>query len=203
MTGREEDRSDVRHEPGNEERGNRCIRNASRSAKPPSPALIRREARESSGTPETLIGGVTSVMTSLLECGVHVRTASGRDTQWRRRFARGHWRLLTLALPRNPWVTRDAGQVSEPEDLCPPEAGAGNFTLPPCPANFYRSARAVVEERSPAGQDGVDLAAPTMRCLWERELNGARMNGRVCEPPMPPWNEISSSKAQPSSSCWS
>ena len=26
------------------------------------------------------------------------------------------------------------------------------------------------------------------------------MNGRVCGPPMPPWNEISSSNAQPSSS---
>ena len=62
--GRKEDRSDVRHDPGNESAGIRCIRNARRSAKPPSPALIRREARESSGTPETLIGGVASVTTS-------------------------------------------------------------------------------------------------------------------------------------------
>ena len=29
---------------------------------------------------------------------------------------------------------------------------------------------------------------------------GNMMKGRVCDPPMPPWKEISSSNAQPSSS---
>ena len=60
--------------------GIRCIRNASRSAKPPSPALIRREARESSGTPETLIGGVTSVMTPSSSAAAR-RTV--RQIEWR------------------------------------------------------------------------------------------------------------------------
>ena len=34
----------------------------------------------------------------------------------------------------------------------------------------------------------------------QREPGGASRNGRVCGPPRPPWNEISSSNAQPSSS---
>ncbi len=38
------------------------------------------------------------------------------------------------------------------------------------------------------------------RPLGRGKAAGYMMNGRVCGPPMPPWKEISSSKAQPSSS---
>jgi len=47
------------------------------------------------------------------------------------------------------------------------------------------------------------LAAPMMGSSGAARRRGWRMNGSVCGPPIPPWNEISSSNAQPSSSAGS
>ena len=44
------------------------------------------------------------------------------------------------------------------------------------------------------------LAAPRIGSAGTSRWAGWRMNGRVWRPPMPPWKQISSSKAQPSSS---
>src|SRR5215211_3499086 len=44
------------------------------------------------------------------------------------------------------------------------------------------------------------VAAPTIGSSGVGSATGWRMKARVCGPPMPPWKEISSSKAQPSSS---
>jgi len=43
-------------------------------------------------------------------------------------------------------------------------------------------------------------AAPMIGPGGSVSVGGYRMNGRVCAPPRPPWKQISSSKAQPSSS---
>ena len=42
-------------------------------------------------------------------------------------------------------------------------------------------------------------AAPTIGSWGTGSSAGYRMNGLVCGPPSPPWNEISSSNAQPCS----
>ena len=125
--------------------GSRCMRNARRSARPPSPALMRRAARESSGTPETLTGGVTSVIappfTPALQAFVgergrahapfgHSRPPASRVLHWR-----GHRRLLTFRVPRDHVATRYAGQVSEPEKSARRELGQGKSTLAPCALN--------------------------------------------------------------------
>ena len=54
--------------------------------------------------------------------------------------------------------------------------------------------------RAPAAQQLVDPPRADQRLVGKWKLRGWRMNGFVCGPPMPPWKEISSSNAQPSSS---
>ena len=65
---------------------------------------------------------------------------------------------------------------------------------PPRPCRRSRASR-----RQPLSTS-CTCAAPTIFSSGSGSSIGKRMNGRVCSPPMPPWNEISSSKAQPSSS---
>ena len=46
-------------------------------------------------------------------------------------------------------------------------------------------------------------SAPTIGSAGSGSRAGQSRKARVCEPPMPPWKEMSSSKAQPSSSAGS
>ena len=56
-----------------------------------------------------------------------------------------------------------------------------------------------LQRAAPAREKPVDGAAPTIGSAGAGGF-GVEENGRVCGPPSPPWNEISSSNAQPSSS---
>ena len=60
--------------------------------------------------------------------------------------------------------------------------------------------RAGLELAPPAHENAVHARGAEDGAGWHREMPGCRMNGRVCWPPMPPWKQISSSNAQPSSS---
>ena len=69
------------------------------------------------------------------------------------------------------------------------------------PGPVRSPATPALQPAPPAGEQGVD--ARRRRRSARRAAGSAagwRMNARVCGPPSPPWNEISSSNAQPSSS---
>ena len=63
-----------------------------------------------------------------------------------------------------------------------------------------RGVRAGLERLAPAREDGVHAGGADDRFGRCLEVRGWRMNARVWNPPMPPWKQISSSNAQPSSS---
>jgi hypothetical protein len=57
----------------------------------------------------------------------------------------------------------------------------------------------VVQTRAPVAQQPMHGLGAEHRLGGDRQRDGSRMNGCVCDPPIPPWNEMSSSNAQPSS----
>ena len=67
----------------------------------------------------------------------------------------------------------------------------------------HRRRRCALETLAPGHEHLVHAGRADDRPVRQRQRAGWRMNGRVCGPPRPPWNEISSSNAQPSSSCGS
>ncbi len=106
-------------------------------------------------------------------------------------------------------IYRKLGVSSRPRPSPAPAApAAGEEQRPP----RRRESGASAATGSPARRRSVQLAPPAEQQRVHRRgaddrlvrgaarCGGCRMKGRVCGPPRPPWKEISSSKAQPSSS---
>ena len=124
--GCQKDRSDVRDEPGHEQRREQVQPIAQTLGQSRlRPALIRRDARESSGTPDTLMGRRhLSHDLSSLECAVGLACArqlpAAGDTPRavdRAVRRRGHGRLLTLAFRATRGHTRRRPGVGAGRDL--------------------------------------------------------------------------------------
>ena len=98
---------------------------------------------------------------------------------------------LTHRLARLPHVSRRTGRALGPS--------AGSSST----ASWSPAVRQVTSWRSLRHPDRSSwtAAAPTIGSSGSGSAVGWRMKARVWGPPIPPWNEMSSSKAQPSSSC--
>ena len=117
-----------------------------------------------------------------------------RPTRVRHRHARQR-RLppeaaLHRAHPLGADRHRRGGRGPRPPD--PPEER--------CDSDGSAVAGATLEKAAPARQQRLDAGRADDRLAGSGSSAGASTNGRVCGPPRPPWNEISSSKAQPWSS---
>src|ERR1700722_14429113 len=90
----------------------------------------------------------------------------------------------------------ELGQHRGMPDVCEPVLTGSDHGVA---ATFSRVGVSASSVRHPLSSSWTP-AAPTIGSDGAGSSTGCRMNGRVWGPPRPPWNEISSSNAQPSSS---
>ena len=109
-----------------------------------------------------------------LRVGQHGQDAGQRDLPQ----ARG---VVPLRAPSRARATAGCSTAPDPHGRARPAAGPRARAASPAACRWT-------------------AAAPTMGSSGSGRPGGARRNGRVCGPPRPPWKEISSSNAQPSSS---